>query len=321
MSFSEPTKNEVKRSVYDVCDPQYLRESREAAGMDLVVLARTACLSVAQVRQLETDDSDGLFYSDAIKRQAYKRLLMILGAEPPLVEVPEDLRDANQVAEAHLNTLDQIVAMSHQPVMNRTTSHVLGAVTDAVKAHQQVMAALLLLAVAVVLFVWHGPLRPTEATAVASAAVASEAVAVAMPSPGVASVAAPAPAPAVPASVSAAVASSPAVVASMATASQAFSCMYSTDAMPQLTPFVAHKEGRYVYLMSTSHAEVCVVDGNKQATTLQLKAGESRSVYGVSPWQISSPQLQKIQIYFQGGRVTLPEATHHVKLLEVAVSR
>jgi hypothetical protein len=64
-----------------------------------------------------------------------------------------------------------------------------------------------------------------------------------------------------------------------------------------------------------------VVDGNKQATLLQLKAGENRSVYGISPWQVSSAQLQKIQIYFQGGRVTLPEAVNHVKLLEVPVSR
>ena len=63
---------ESKRSVFDTCDPAYLRELREAAGMDLTVLARTACLSVAQVRELETDDSDNLFYSDAIKRQAYK---------------------------------------------------------------------------------------------------------------------------------------------------------------------------------------------------------------------------------------------------------
>jgi hypothetical protein len=108
MTTDKPS--EPKRSVYDTCDPQYLRTLREASGMDLVVLARTACLSVAQVRQLESDDNEGLFYSDAIKRQAYKRVLMILGAEPPTVELPHELRDAHKVAEAHINTLDQIVA-------------------------------------------------------------------------------------------------------------------------------------------------------------------------------------------------------------------
>jgi hypothetical protein len=68
--------------------------------------------------------------------------------------------------------------------------------------------------------------------------------------------------------------------------------------------------------------EVCVVDGNKQATLLQLKAGENRSVYGVSPWQVSSANLQKAQIYFQGGRVSLPDASAtRMRLVEVAVSR
>ena len=76
--------SESKRNVYDACDPTYLRQLREAAGMDLTVLARTACLSVAQVRQLETENSDNFFYSEAIKRQAYKRLLMILGQSLPL---------------------------------------------------------------------------------------------------------------------------------------------------------------------------------------------------------------------------------------------
>lgn len=332
MTSSEHTNNEHKRSVYDTCDPQYLRELREAAGMDLAVLARTACLSVAQVRQLETDDSDGLFYSDAIKRQAYKRLLMILGAEPPTVEVPEDLRDASKVADAHLNTLDQIVAMSHQPVMNRTTADMLAVLADKLKEHKQASAALLFLAMAIALFVWHGPLRQVETAAVMAAAVAPEPVAVASvpsvvePPETVASVASSPAVPALPASLPEAVASVaasplPVVVASAAQINKTFSCAYSNETMPQLTPFVAHKEGRYVYLVSTSNVDVCVVDGNKQATTLQLKAGENRSVYGVAPWQVSSPQLQKIQIYFQGGRVTLPDAANHVKLIEVPVSR
>ncbi len=140
---------EPKRSVYDTCDPQYLRSLREAAGMDVFVLARTACLSVAQVRQLESDDSDHLFYSEAIKRQAYKRLLMILGAEPPTVEIPEELRDAAKVADAHLTTLDQIVAMSEQPSMNHSAFDAVHAGFAKLKEHKQAMGALLLLMVAV----------------------------------------------------------------------------------------------------------------------------------------------------------------------------
>jgi hypothetical protein len=92
--------------------------------------------------------------------------------------------------------------------------------------------------------------------------------------------------------------------------------------MPQLGPFVAQKEGRYVYLVSAANAEVCVVDGNKQATLVQLRAGENRSVYGASPWQVSSANLQKVQIFFQGGRVSLPDAAiTRVSLVEVPVAR
>lgn len=333
MPSNEHKEHDVTRSIYDSCDPAYLRKSREEAGIDMLVLARTACLSVAQVRQLESDGNDSLFYSDAIKRQAYKRLLMILGAEPPTIEVPDELHDANKVADAHLNTLDQIVAMSHQPAMNRTASDVLGSGVSKLKQHKQAVAALLLLVLAVVLFVFHGPQRSGEATSAASAAaepasvhatpaVAVEAAYVVAPVASVA--AAPMPVASAPASaaVAAPVVSLPMPVASAVVAAVASSaCAYSTEAMPQVTPFIAHKEGRYVYLVSMTNTEVCVVDGNKQTTVLQMKAGENRSVYGISPWQVSSPSLSKLQVFFQGGRVTVPDAVTRVKLLEVPVTR
>ncbi len=339
MSSSEHTNIESKRSVYDTCDPAYLRELREAAGMDLAVLARTACLSVAQVRELETDDSDNLFYSDAIKRQAYKRLLMILGAEPPTVEVPEELHDANQVTDAHLNTLDQIVAMSHQPAMNRSASDMMGSGVAKLKEHKQVLGALLLLLTAVGLFVLYGHQRPGDFVASANSVVAQElpkpaltAVSPADSQASTASAAAPVlsssapllmPVPVASAGMPVPAASAPSVAALVASsaASKVTGCAYVSDELPQLTPFIAQKEGRYVYVVSPINSEICVVDGNKQATLLQMKAGENRSVYGVSPWQVSSANLSKLQIFFQGGRVTMPESAARVKLVEVPVSR
>ncbi len=315
--------SEPKRSVYDACDPHYLRQLREAAGMDMVVLARTACLSVAQVRQLETEGSDSLFYSDAIKRQAYKRLLMTLGAEPPTVEVPDALRDQHQVAEAHLNTLDQIVAMSHQPAMNRAMSDVVKSGLLNLVAHKQALAALLLLVISVALFVLNdtqrtsnddvviaAPVLPTHAVkVVAPEVLASSSV---MPSAPLVVASAPTVEP---------VASAISAVA-LSVSAKAVTCAFSSDSMQQVTPVIAAKEGRYVYFVSSANMELCVVDGNKQATLLQLKAGENRSVYGVAPWQISSANLQKAQIYFQGGRVSLPDASAtRMRLVEVAVSR
>jgi hypothetical protein len=307
---------EPKRNVYDTCDPQYLRGLREAAGMDVFVLARTACLSVAQVRQLESDTSDGLFYSDAIKRQAYKRLLMILGAEPSTVELPQELLGATKVAEAHLNTLDQIVAMSHQPTLNCSTASRVSSAVSKLKAHRSAVSVLLLLAIAFGFFVMHDLQSRGDATPLASLTpeqVQQSQTAAA----AVAPVAASEP---VVMSVGSAVAAAPVVLASGVVPNKTMDCAYVNDELPQLSSFVARKEGRYVYVVSTSNVEVCVVDGNKQATVLQLKSGENRSVYGVSPWQVSSPQLAKIEIFFQGGRVSLPDAATRVKLLEVPIS-
>jgi cytoskeletal protein RodZ len=346
MSSNEQPNIESKRGVYDACDPAFLRELREAAGMDLSVLARMACLSLAQVRALETEMSDHLFYSQAIKRQAYKRLLMILGAEPPTVQVPDELRDAGKVADAHLNTLDQIVAMSHQPPLNRST---LGWVRSGVvklNAHKQFTGALLLLVVAVGLFVVQGPegdldffaapasvsetiqaplkhsfgvaAAPSASSVAATAALAPASADSAMNEPGLSSpssAASSSPAP------TSAAPSSAAQPAALAAASKLQGCAHVTDEMPQVTPLSAQKEGRYVYVMSPTQAEICVVDGNKQATLLQLKPSESRSIYGASPWQVSSPQLSKLQIFFQGWRVAIPEAAMRVNLVEVPVSR
>jgi hypothetical protein len=301
--MSSEESHEPARSVYDSCDPKYLRELREASGMDLFVLARTACLSVAQVRQLESDAGGHLFYSATIKQQAYKRLLMILGAEPPTAEVSEEFRLVHQVPQAHLNTLDQIVAMSHQPAMQRSRADALRAGLDKLGEHKQVLSALLLLLVAIALFMIFG--QPQNVAQTLLSKPAPPAPVMAVPQPAV--VTAPS------ASVAVAVAMIPAPSAT---------CAYTEDALPELTPYAANKEGRYVYLVSSADTEVCVVDSQKKATALPLKAGESRSVYGAPPWQISAPHLQKIQIYFQGGRVTLSDATvNRIKLIELPVSR
>ena len=304
---------ESTRSVYDTCDPAYLRQLHEASGMDLLDLARTACLSVEQVRQLESVDGGRFFYSEAIKRQAYKRLLMILGAEPPTVEVAQALHAVDTTTEVLQNSLDQIVAMSQQPPMNRTMSDVLRSGMTQLLAHKSMLVAALLLVVAVVLFVSHTP--QTES-------LPSQFVLAAKQAASTSESAASTQMPALVASMPAVVAPEVSATATASSAGQSSACVHVNEALPEPMPFVAHKEGRYVYLVSSANVEVCVVDGNKQATVLEMKAGENRSVYGASPWQVSAANLQKVQIYFQGGRVSLPDGTtNRVKLVEVPVTR
>ena len=82
-------------------------------------------------------------------------------------------------------------------------------------------------------------------------------------------------------------------------------------------PALAEKPGNYVHIKARSDIEICVVDGERKVTQLRLKAGENRSVYGPSPWQISALDLTQIDIYFQGSHIMLPAmATQQVALVE-----
>lgn len=315
--------SELIRSRYDSCDPVYLRDLRLAAGMEIDVLARTACLSVAQVRALESNAGGDCFYNHTIRRQAYKRVLMILGAEPPRVDVPEGLRDAHQVAEAHLNTLDQIVAMSHQPPMNFTLADRVRNTFSILRDNKQLVGAMTLLVLAVVLFVLYGPMNLVNLTAttvvtpekIQTVPVAAEPAASMIQPPAIAVAASTASAP--PAPPSPVVAPSVPAVVAVSPAS----CAYSSDPLPQLKPYVVRKEGAYVYVVSSASVDLCLVDGNQKATWVQLKAGESRTITGPAPWQLSGTQWKALQIYFQGGRVSIPdEAMQRFKLVELPVT-
>lgn len=305
-----------KRSVYSTCDPHYLRELREASGMEWVVLARIACLSVAQVKALESEDSGALFYSDAIKRQAYKRVLMILGAEPPTVEIPQDLLNVDKVAEVHLSTLAEISTNKELFSVRHSNFELMRTWLADFFEYKQRVAAVLVMLVAMVLFFLTAPeeveqTSPKPASAPASVSVPQSVVPVRDEPPAVVA----------PVVSTASVAVVPVAPVASPLAVSAFACAYSDAPMPELTSFVANKEGRYVYLLSPTDAAVCVVDGNKQISSVQLKAGEGRSIYGVAPWQVSGPNLPKLQIYFQGGRVSVPDAADRVKLVETALTR
>lgn len=335
-------------SVYQTCDPAYLRQLREQAEMDLAVLAKTACLSLAQVRELEQGTETGVFYSMSIRRQAYKRLLMILGAEPPTVEPGDVPLPDRQEHQAQLQNLDQIAAMSRLPSMGQSPWVPVLLLAQRVVQHKQVLAAGVFLVFSAALLVGNWPKggtatvvsSVTEAASAATAAASESAAAVgavltqpatavAAPAPSlvasvaakpVASAAVAASAPSKPASVP--VASAPVVTASAAAPTVVSAhCAYSAEALPQVSPMQASKPGRYVHFVSTANVELCVVDGNKQATVVNLKAGESRSVYGTPPWQVSSANWGKVQIFFQGWRVSTPnEASQRMTLVEKSIT-
>lgn len=314
------------RSVYDTCDPDYLRQLREASGVEETWLARTACLSLAQVRQLE-EGGENLFYSPTIKRQAYKRLLMILGAEPPsaIVDV------ADEPVPSVVHDLDEIIAMGEKNLNHRPWADFFQTARSRVSEHKISATVVLLMGLTAVASLVM-PTASNEPMVVAerTPSKAPESLTLAaLPAP-VAQASAPVRAPAsaaVSASAPAAAISTASATTMMATATTASSasaaavvdasCQYTREALPQISPLSASKPSQYVYLVAAADVTVCVVDAKQQAHSVKLKAGESQSVFGAAPWQVSSPKLGKLQIYFQGWRVALPEGVdQRVALIE-----
>lgn len=310
------TSQDMQR-IFEDCDPIYLRQLRQAAGMEVMALARTACLSAAQVRHLE-GEGDGMFYSSSIKRQAYKRVLMILGADPPTAKQEEALEAALHGLPPELshNPIDNIVALvEHAQPMHPTTT-ALGRLVSMLRSLKSSIWWVLPLAILLVVgyllepFVaaWVDAVRPQTAQA---PQVSSPQAPPLVQEPVTLASAVPS------ASDTAATAALPVAAAPPATA-----CAYSADSLVALSVAEANKAGNYVYAVSDAAATVCVVDGAKQVTLLQLKPGEGRSVYGSAPWQVSGAQLSNVHIYFQGRRLAIPEGgTQHFSLVEKTLAR
>lgn len=60
--------------VWSDCEAARLRQARETARMDIATLSKLACLSMAQLRQLE-EGGESCFYTSTIKHQAGQRAL------------------------------------------------------------------------------------------------------------------------------------------------------------------------------------------------------------------------------------------------------
>lgn len=330
--FKKMTQSESTDSLYELyenCDPGLLKRTREAVGMDEGVLARMACLSTAQVRQLESGGG-GLFYSLTIKRQAYKRLMMILGADPPThapVSVAEDsLVNPSSAQPNHKATIENIVALSsksdyleRQPVKDFFLD-----LRYRIVAHRQSLGALLFLLMAVVLLVltWRGSLigfdkpshveaKPVQAPE-ETAKPASPPVVVAAVTAPASEAKAPVATPAITVPAASVIAAPAEAAASMVAVTKpavasAKACAHVEEKLTEVVSASASKPPNYVYLLSPVQTSVCVVDGSKKATLLDLRPNEGRSVYGNPPWQLSGGALKDAQIFFQGVRVKAPD--------------
>lgn len=331
--MSYPTSNRVRGEL--------LREWRFSQEWDVVDLARRVNLSIGQIQQLETGGTS-LFYSEAIRENAARKVAAMLGADPQMVI---RMDDEAAVTGLELKVVDDLVDLSRQrakavqqpPFVVRHASLIFTVL---------VSLAGLMTAASWLQQKWHSggaqqfwreAAVPTPAHALASASSApvtdpaqmtqtatlqaasalSDAAAQKTEPSSVAATAAATPAavsaPVVPpvpvnngaVATSAAVATAPAAVAS---ANKHPLCQQAS-AGHAITPMRPSKAGDMVYIVAQKVGSVCVVDAAGVHTVLSLKPQEARSVYGAAPWRVNFEQPEQAQLYFQGERLRVPEAS------------
>ena len=326
-------------------DAQTLKTLREAAGLDMAQLAAMANLSPGQVRQLE-EGGDSHFYSPQIKAQSMRRVLRLLQNQPSAEDAA--VQEALEQVPKSVNVIDDIIRLSETNIKS-TLDASLG------RRPSNPFKALLLVGVAlVVVFVllnWQAnqsptpqiftewiepftakpvsetaqpkeeesapqspvPTKPIEATS-----TVTETISPVLPPPVVAPVVAevkPTPTETPP----------PAKVPEPARATNAISeaavdCKLLTAEPTPALPVSVNKPGTYIYLLPTKDAQVCVDDGKRVRTVVNLKAGEGKSIHGSSPWVIASTQINSVQVYFQGSKVMIPkDAGQRIVLKEQAL--
>lgn len=273
---------------------ELLREWRVSQQCDVTVLASSANLSVAQIRQLESGGVS-LFYTPAIKENAARKVASLLGGDPAAVIRPIDDASVAQgpsVVEA-LAELSRQRAQAARPasVFSQAPRGLLGVLLTL----GSFAAGLALLQHPVssggVRSLWH---TPTASLAPALQPDTAPAVAV-LAEPASASE---------PSSVSE---SAPSPVALDQGATDNSLCQ-ANKAPAVLTPASPSKAGDMVYLVAQKPGAICVVDGAGRSTVLALQSNEARSVYGPAPWRVHFEQPEQAQLYFQGVRLRLPDA-------------
>ena len=96
-------------------------------------------------------------------------------------------------------------------------------------------------------------------------------------------------------------------------------CDWQINAV-EIQPTSPRKSPEYVHMVAQQNVLVCIKDAEQRVATLELKAGDERSIYGPAPFSVYSAQLANVKFYFQGQFIKLPnEELRQFKL--IAASR
>lgn len=86
-------------------------------------------------------------------------------------------------------------------------------------------------------------------------------------------------------------------------------CDWSGSPTP-LKPISATRPADRILLVARTDIELCLKDGIGQEKVIKLVAGERQTFHGSgSTWHVYSPQMDYLQVFFQGFHVSIPKQT------------
>jgi hypothetical protein len=305
-----------------------LKSLRLAACLEPGVLARRMSLSLAQILQLENDQTS-LFYNAGIRHQAARKVYLYLGGDAALLRVgpdhpPEPVKaelartpvsqaEPPQRAVLSFSLASNPVAEPDEPPPSAVFSTGYQRLFWAVAVTSVVLTALTYVLTVGRWGATGADLSDRYAAAGGGAAISSGRAGLApapaqapekpVSAPGepavdvvdslVALAPAQAPVPDKPFELAAGQGSQP-------------RCGLSAEPGPIVQAAQARKAGSMVHVQSTAKQVLCVVDASGRARLQTFAAGQSQTFYGQPPWQLQSAGLRDMQVFFQGWRLVLP---------------
>ena len=309
---------------------QLLKNLRQNAGVDIATLARRHILSTTQIRQLE-GGGDSAFYNPDIKLSIGIKLLHSLGHDLPVevatvnpAQVPVEV--ANKVPEA-LAVETEFKTEIAAKLMPSSKPAPLNALAEAEATSPNNEATLkppnfawpflfvLIALTCIWLYVSHSR---ESATAMPAAVATVETIA---PAPETAPSVAPV-APISPVSPAIPTVPEPTSIKPLAETAPKVAlksaCAWGSSET-EIKPTSPRKSAEYVHMVAAQNVLVCVMDADQRVATLELQAGDARSIYGPAPFKVYSANLHLLKVYFQGQYMKLP--SEDIQQIKLAAAR
>jgi hypothetical protein len=83
-----------------------------------------------------------------------------------------------------------------------------------------------------------------------------------------------------------------------------------------VTPSQPSKAGNSVHFVALEDLSMCIIDGAGNKTPLTLKAQESKTILGKSPWHLHIDKIVSMQMFFQGQKIYWPDGEPRALLLK-----